>query len=132
MRNYQLISMLLASSFLTACATSPSSLKERQPDFEQTVKASSISRISECLVKKIEAYPVLAGLGFEDRTLPVQLRQYNASAELYQMQGPWAVSLVELKQINASKLYTTIRVNNGLITYDRTMNAYKGFIASCS
>ena len=128
------INIILFASFLvlTSCATSPHGLKELAPDFDSTINSSNLSNVSQCLLKKMEGYPLLIGFDFEDKTLPVQIRQFKDSTELYQMQGAWIVSLVELKKISSSKIHTTLRLNHAFASYYSTMNAYEEFIASCN
>ncbi|MEQ1706533.1 MAG: hypothetical protein ABL867_11275 [Rickettsiales bacterium] len=116
---------------IVGCATSPHGLKEQAPDFESTINSSNVSKTSQCLLKKMEGYPLLIGFDFEDRTLPVQIRQFKDSTELYQMQGAWVVSLVELQKISQSKTHATLRVNHAFASYYSTINAYEEFIASC-
>lgn len=123
---------LFACLLAVACATSPHGLKEQPSDFEHTIAGSTISSASECLLRQMEAYPVLAGFGFEDRTLPVQIRQFSDSTELFQMQNAYIATLIRLEKAASSKISVTLHVADGMITHDRVKTAFTGFIESCS
>jgi len=119
----------MAFLFLAACATTPAGLKKDSPDFQHTAKADMLD-LTQCLTEKIETYPILTGFEFENRAMPVQLRQFKDKTEIIQMQGMYIMTLIELQNSNgmiASDLY----VSKNLISYERTKKAYSGFILKC-
>ncbi len=114
--------------FLAACATSPAGLKENPPDYVLN-RNFTMGTTVRCLVEKIEEYPVLVGFDFEDRTLPVQLRQFDDKAEMLQMQGVHILSYIEVfKTPSQVRLY----ISNGLFTKQGTTKAYSGIIDNCA
>ena len=118
--------------FMTACATSPEGIKRQPSDFEYTINSSNLPEVSECLLRKMEAYPVLVGFSFEDRTMPVQIRQFTDNAELFQMYNFYIATLIQLQKVNASEIRATLHVGNHImLAQDKVRIAYTNFIQKC-
>ena len=63
---------------MAGCQESPQKIAQREPFFTHTGKAKSFDDAVECLAHQIDDYPTLFQLfDFEDRTLPVQVRNLN-------------------------------------------------------
>lgn len=121
---------LALTVILAACATTPQALKEQVPDFEHSM-TGNLQSTSECLVRKIESYPILVGFSFENRGLPVQMRSFKDSIELFQMQNAYVATTVVIQKSNQNSLITRLFVNRALATHKSTVASYSDFIKNC-
>lgn len=121
---------LIACVALVACATSPDGLKKQAPDFEYSGKTSNLTNLSECILHKVESYPILIGFSFEDKTLPVQIRQFSDNTELFQMQNIYITTYIKLTKTRTT-VDANLRVANGLISRDRIVKEYSKIIQGC-
>lgn len=127
----RVLSFFVLCLSLTGCATSIQGLKEQNPDLEYKAKKSNLSGLSECILRKMEAYPILTGFSFEDRTIPVQIRQFADKVELFQMQNAFVLTYIDLQKVQANQIQSKLYVMNGTIHHDRTAKAYSSYIQEC-
>lgn len=124
--------LIIAILFITACAIkSPQSLSEEKPVFTYNGKISSFPALTECIFEKLEKFPVVAQLfDFEDKTLPVQIRQFSDNAELYQAIQSRTLSLIKLQKISSNKAQAKLYVSTGLYS-DNVKDNYPTLIKDC-
>lgn len=123
--------VVCTSILLFGCATTPYGLRKQEVDFTLNKNNSNLLTLSECILRKVEPYPILIGFGFEGLTLPVQIRQFSDKAELFQMQNTYITTLIELHKRNNSKINADLYVAKEILSYDRTVKAYSKFIQEC-
>ena len=118
---------------VSACAIrTPQAMQEQEPDYQYIGKSDNFSAVTECIFKKVDSYPVTFQLfDHEDRTIPVQMRQFPNDAELYQeSSGGMIISLIKLEKLSGNeiqaKLYTGYSSTNG-----RVRDNYPELITSC-
>jgi hypothetical protein len=122
--------IIILSIFLSGCAaTSPYSMREEPPS-AQYQSRKSVMALKNCLAPPIESYPVLAGFSFEDRTLPVVVREINGDLSLYQQQGVYMMTMIEAKNTGEAR-EVSLRVSPTHIKAGVIERDYKRIIESC-
>ncbi len=80
----------------------------------------------------MEAYPVLAGFGFEDRTLPVDVREIGNTLTLYQRNNTAMTTMIEISRLAKNEnALVSLYVTPNHLKRDLIVKDFSAIINTC-
>ena len=79
----------------------------------------------------MDKFPAISQLfDFEDKTLPVHIRQFSDNAEMYQIIQSTTISLIKLQKVSAKEVEVNLYVGSSLYS-EKIQENYPKLIKGC-